>query len=133
MMPSCRIKLRRTVARNLRRLRQETGLSQEELTDRAGLNRTTNRQDRPIFLRKPLFLSEPLDSTRLVRFSKSNCFELLRASAERGWRTSLGYRSASPVAFVTAQLPTVGILPIFGTKRTQRPSADQDGSDIDVP
>jgi transcriptional regulator with XRE-family HTH domain len=33
------MKLRRTVARNLRRLRQETGLSQEELADRAGLNR----------------------------------------------------------------------------------------------
>jgi hypothetical protein len=84
MMPSCRIKLRRTVARNLRRLRQETGLSQEELTDRAGLNRTTNRQDRPIFLRKPLFLSKPLDFTRLVRFSKSNCFELLRSFSGKG-------------------------------------------------
>jgi DNA-binding protein H-NS len=30
MMPSCRMKLRRTVARNLRRLRQESGLTQEE-------------------------------------------------------------------------------------------------------
>jgi transcriptional regulator with XRE-family HTH domain len=39
MMPSCRMKLRRTVARNLRRLRQETGLTQEELADQAGLNR----------------------------------------------------------------------------------------------
>ena len=33
------MKLRRTVARNLRRLRQKCGLSQEELADRAGLNR----------------------------------------------------------------------------------------------
>ena len=33
------MKLRRTVARNLRRLRQKRGLSQEELADRAGLNR----------------------------------------------------------------------------------------------
>ena len=33
------MKLRRTVARNLRRLRQKLGLSQEELADRAGLNR----------------------------------------------------------------------------------------------
>jgi transcriptional regulator with XRE-family HTH domain len=33
------MKLRRTVARNLRRLRQRRGLSQEELADRAGLNR----------------------------------------------------------------------------------------------
>ncbi len=33
------MKLRRTVARNLRRLRQKHGLSQEELADRAGLNR----------------------------------------------------------------------------------------------
>ena len=33
------MKLRRTVARNLRRLRQNHGLSQEELADRAGLNR----------------------------------------------------------------------------------------------
>lgn len=33
------MKLRRVVARNLRRLRQESGLSQEELADRAGLNR----------------------------------------------------------------------------------------------
>jgi transcriptional regulator with XRE-family HTH domain len=33
------MKLRRLVARNLRRLRQEGGLSQEELADRAGLNR----------------------------------------------------------------------------------------------
>jgi transcriptional regulator with XRE-family HTH domain len=39
MGPLCRMKLRRTVARNLRRLRQETGLTQEELADRAGLNR----------------------------------------------------------------------------------------------
>jgi transcriptional regulator with XRE-family HTH domain len=39
MMPSCRMKLRRVVARNLRRIRQKTGLSQEELADRAGLNR----------------------------------------------------------------------------------------------
>jgi transcriptional regulator with XRE-family HTH domain len=38
-MPSCRMKLRRVVARNLRRIRQKTGLSQEELADRAGLNR----------------------------------------------------------------------------------------------
>ena len=33
------MKLRRTVARNLRRLRQKHGLSQEELADRAALNR----------------------------------------------------------------------------------------------
>jgi len=33
------MKLRRTVARNLRRLRQKRGLSHEELADRAGLNR----------------------------------------------------------------------------------------------
>lgn len=33
------MKLRRTVARNLRRLRQESGLTQEELADLAGLNR----------------------------------------------------------------------------------------------
>ena len=33
------MKLRRTVARNLRRFRQKRGLSQEELADRAGLNR----------------------------------------------------------------------------------------------
>ena len=33
------MKLRRTVARSLRRLRQKRGLSQEELADRAGLNR----------------------------------------------------------------------------------------------
>jgi transcriptional regulator with XRE-family HTH domain len=33
------MKLRRTVARNLRRLRRKRGLSQEELADRAGLNR----------------------------------------------------------------------------------------------
>ncbi len=39
MVPSCRMKLRRTVARNLRRLRQESGLTQEELADLAGLNR----------------------------------------------------------------------------------------------
>ncbi|MDH2385474.1 helix-turn-helix transcriptional regulator [Bradyrhizobium sp. CER78] len=33
------MKLRRLVARNLRYWRQEGGLSQEELADRAGLNR----------------------------------------------------------------------------------------------
>lgn len=33
------MKLRRMVARNLRRLRRERDLSQEELADRAGLNR----------------------------------------------------------------------------------------------
>jgi transcriptional regulator with XRE-family HTH domain len=33
------MKLRRVVARNLRRIRREQGLSQEELADRAGLNR----------------------------------------------------------------------------------------------
>lgn len=33
------MKLRRVVARNLRWLRQESGLTQEELADRAGLNR----------------------------------------------------------------------------------------------
>jgi transcriptional regulator with XRE-family HTH domain len=33
------MKLRRVVARNLRRIRRERGLSQEELADRAGLNR----------------------------------------------------------------------------------------------
>jgi transcriptional regulator with XRE-family HTH domain len=33
------MKLRRLVARNLRRLRQSVGLTQEELADRAGLNR----------------------------------------------------------------------------------------------
>ncbi|MFY9828852.1 MAG: helix-turn-helix transcriptional regulator [Rhodoplanes sp.] len=33
------MKLRRVVARNLRRMRRERGLSQEELADRAGLNR----------------------------------------------------------------------------------------------
>jgi transcriptional regulator with XRE-family HTH domain len=39
MMPSCRMKLRRVVARNLRRIRKKAGLSQEELADRAELNR----------------------------------------------------------------------------------------------
>jgi transcriptional regulator with XRE-family HTH domain len=39
MVPSCRMKLRRLVAKNLRRLRIKGGLSQEELADRAGLNR----------------------------------------------------------------------------------------------
>lgn len=38
-MPSCCMTLRRTVAKNLRRLRQKAGLSQEDLADRAGLNR----------------------------------------------------------------------------------------------
>lgn len=38
-MPSCCMKLRQLVARNLRRLRQESGLTQEELADRAALNR----------------------------------------------------------------------------------------------
>jgi transcriptional regulator with XRE-family HTH domain len=38
-MRSCRMKLRRLVARNLRRLRQKSGLTQEELADQAGLNR----------------------------------------------------------------------------------------------
>ena len=33
------MKLRRVVARNLRRIRRERGLSQEELADRASLNR----------------------------------------------------------------------------------------------
>jgi len=33
------MKLRRTVARNLKRLRQGAGLSQEELADRAEINR----------------------------------------------------------------------------------------------
>jgi transcriptional regulator with XRE-family HTH domain len=33
------MKLRRMVARNLRRLRRERDISQEELADRAGLNR----------------------------------------------------------------------------------------------
>ena len=33
------MKLRRIVAQNLRRLRQERGLTQEELADLAGLNR----------------------------------------------------------------------------------------------
>jgi transcriptional regulator with XRE-family HTH domain len=33
------MRLRRIVARNLRRLRQDRGLSQEELADLAGLNR----------------------------------------------------------------------------------------------
>ena len=33
------MRLRRLVAKNLRRLRRECGLSQEELADRAGLNR----------------------------------------------------------------------------------------------
>jgi transcriptional regulator with XRE-family HTH domain len=33
------MKLRRLVARNLRRLRRSGGLTQEELADRAGLNR----------------------------------------------------------------------------------------------
>ncbi|MBA4192689.1 MAG: XRE family transcriptional regulator [Planctomycetaceae bacterium] len=33
------MELRRIVAQNLRRLRQDRGLSQEELADRAGLNR----------------------------------------------------------------------------------------------
>jgi transcriptional regulator with XRE-family HTH domain len=33
------MKLRRLVAKNLRRLRKESGLSQEELADRADLNR----------------------------------------------------------------------------------------------
>jgi transcriptional regulator with XRE-family HTH domain len=39
MVPSWRMKLRRLVAKNLRRLRQNAGLSQEELADRAALNR----------------------------------------------------------------------------------------------
>jgi transcriptional regulator with XRE-family HTH domain len=34
------MRLRETVARNLRRLRQAKGLSQEELADRANTNRT---------------------------------------------------------------------------------------------
>jgi transcriptional regulator with XRE-family HTH domain len=38
-MRSCRMKLRRLVARNLRRLRRNGGLTQEGLADRAGLNR----------------------------------------------------------------------------------------------
>jgi len=33
------MELRRIVAQNLRRLRQDRGLTQEELADRAGLNR----------------------------------------------------------------------------------------------
>jgi transcriptional regulator with XRE-family HTH domain len=33
------MKLRRTVAKNLRRLRNASGLSQEELADRAAINR----------------------------------------------------------------------------------------------
>jgi transcriptional regulator with XRE-family HTH domain len=33
------MRLRRLVAKNLRRLRKQGGLSQEELADRAGLNR----------------------------------------------------------------------------------------------
>ncbi len=33
------MKLREVVARNLRRLRSEKGLSQEDLADRAGINR----------------------------------------------------------------------------------------------
>nr|WP_315743046.1 MULTISPECIES: helix-turn-helix transcriptional regulator [unclassified Bradyrhizobium] len=33
------MRLRRLVAKNLRRLRKDGGLSQEELADRAGLNR----------------------------------------------------------------------------------------------
>ena len=33
------VRLRRVVARNLRRIRRERGLSQEELADRASLNR----------------------------------------------------------------------------------------------
>ena len=33
------MKLRRTVARNLKRLRSERGMSQEELADRAEINR----------------------------------------------------------------------------------------------
>jgi transcriptional regulator with XRE-family HTH domain len=33
------MKLRRLVAKNVRRLRKQNGLSQEELADRAGLNR----------------------------------------------------------------------------------------------
>jgi len=33
------MRLRRLVAKNLRRQRKESGLSQEELADRAGLNR----------------------------------------------------------------------------------------------
>ena len=33
------MRLRETVAKNLRRLRQAKGLSQEELADRAGINR----------------------------------------------------------------------------------------------
>ena len=33
------MKLRRTVARNLKRLRREKGMSQEELADRADINR----------------------------------------------------------------------------------------------
>ena len=33
------MKLRRTVARNLKRLRREKGMSQEELADRAEINR----------------------------------------------------------------------------------------------
>lgn len=38
-MRSCRMKLRRLVAKNLRRLRRNGGLTQEELADRASLNR----------------------------------------------------------------------------------------------
>ncbi len=34
-----RMKLRQVVAKNLRRLRQDKGLSQEELADRADINR----------------------------------------------------------------------------------------------
>lgn len=37
--PLQRMTLRGVVARNLRRLRHESGLSQEDLADRAGINR----------------------------------------------------------------------------------------------
>lgn len=58
-------KLEDILAKNLRRLRNSTGLSQEELADRAGLHRTyvssIERGERNITLRTVFVLAKALD------------------------------------------------------------------------